>query len=122
MPDFKHRWRFAMIQFAWLSALMLTVYMTDFTVSNMALAGAIGFVTVIVTTVLFDWSRIQQEWQTNTRKQKRKPKHTALDTLLRNLSDDELETLHQRLRDNAQDDERQQERVISADGELVQRR
>lgn len=51
-----------------------------------------------------------------------KRKRDTIDNVLRDLSDDQLETLRQRLSDGTIDDEVLHKRMVGADGELVQRR
>lgn len=51
-----------------------------------------------------------------------KRKRDTIDNVLRDLSDDQLATLRQRLTDGTIDDEVLHKRILDADGELVQRR
>lgn len=48
-----------------------------------------------------------------------KRKHQVLDDVLRDLSDEQLESLRQRLRDGTIDDAMLQQRMVGADGEIV---
>jgi hypothetical protein len=50
-----------------------------------------------------------------------KRKRETLDNVLRDLSDEQLETLRQRLQDGTIDDEVLEQRIVGADGEFLSR-
>ncbi len=62
----------------------------------------------------------QQADQSQSHRQKRK--RETLDNVLRDLSDEQLDSLRRRLQDGTIDDDVLERRIVGADGELIQQR
>jgi type VI protein secretion system component VasK len=134
--------RFALSQLVWLIA-MVYLYVTNWTITSMDTGNSAGmrlfaiaaFIILVNMAIWFsrgfsfrdsafdeqqDSQReTQQQTQTNPASDVEKRKRETLDNVLRDLSDEQLDTLRRRLQDGTIDDDLLERRIVGADGEFI---
>lgn len=105
---------------AWVAYLGVIVYL-----ANIMDAVAIPFAAIMMVPLIvmmnFLWSDKNRTKDTARMIKSEKRKRERIDTMIRDMSDDELYELRQRLQDGSYDDDSLYDHVIGDDGEIMRR-
>ena len=109
---------------SWLAYLGVIVYLANI-MGPVAIPFAAIMMVPLIVMMNFLWGGDKKQSRSEnsasmSRQEKRK--RARIDTMIRDMSDDELYELRQRLQDGGYDDELLYERMVSDDGEIVNRR
>lgn len=116
MKDNRH----STVLIAWLGYLGVMVYLAN-TLGPVAIPFAAIMMVPLIVMMNFVWGGKNQAKDTGKMIKSEKRKRERIDTMIRDMSDDELYELRQRLQDGSYDDDSLYDHVVGDDGEIMMR-